>query len=120
VALRPDVVRLHLLAARAAVADDQGLLAGLREVDAALELSPGDPIAQLERVRLLVARAAATRVPAHADAASDEVRRRLARDPNSLELWHQQALLAAVVGDGEGATEAEAHVAALTPETGDA
>ncbi len=60
-ALRPDLVRLHLLEARARVADEQGALAGLAAVDDALSVSPADPIARRERARLLVARAEATR-----------------------------------------------------------
>ena len=38
--LRPDVVRLHLLAARTAVADDQGFQTALAHVDDALDVSP--------------------------------------------------------------------------------
>ncbi len=44
--LRSDVVRLHLLEARARVADEQGTITGLAAVSDALSVSPADPIAR--------------------------------------------------------------------------
>ena len=61
---RADVLRLHLLRAQLLVADQRGTAPALAAVDDALALSPGDPIAQRERARLLVARAGATHLPA--------------------------------------------------------
>lgn len=114
--LRPDVLRLHLLAARAAVAADEGLHTGIRHLDDALELSPGDPIALRQRAELLVARAAATQVPAHADEARDELRHLLDDDPHNALLWHQAAVLADVTGDRAAFEVAQAHLAELAPD----
>jgi hypothetical protein len=113
--LRPDTVRLHVLAARTAVADDQGTLAGIRELDAALDVSPGDPIVLRERLRLLVARAAATLVPAHLTAAQDELDRLLAADPSNAAYWQQAEALAELAGDDEAAADAHRRWKALTP-----
>ncbi len=114
--LRPDVLRLHLLAARAAVAAEEGLHVGIRHLDDALDLSPGDPIALRQRVELLVARAAATQVPVHVDAARDELRRLLVDDPNNRLLWRQAAVLADVTGDGAAFKDAQSHLAELAPD----
>jgi hypothetical protein len=114
--LRPDVLRLHLLAAQAAVADDQGLLVGIRHLDDALDLSPGDPIALRQRVELLVARASATQVPAHIEAARTELHRLLDDDPFNGLLWHQAAVLADVTGDRPAFVEAQQHLADLAPD----
>ena len=92
--LRPDIVRLHVLAATARVADGQGLLAGIAELDAALDVSPGDPIVLLRRAGLLVDRAEATPVPDHLAVAAAEVDRRLADDPNNAALWRLAARVA--------------------------
>jgi hypothetical protein len=113
--LRPDIVRLHVLAARTAVADDQGTLAGIRELAAAFDVSPGDPIVLRERLRLLVARAAATLVPAHLTAAQDELGRLLAADPNNAAYWQQAEVLAEQAGDDEAAADAHRRWTALTP-----
>src|SRR5690606_14138125 len=51
VRLRPDVVRLHLLDARARVADRPGVRAGLAAVHEALAISPGGPPAPPPRAR---------------------------------------------------------------------
>jgi hypothetical protein len=113
--LRPDIVRLHLLAARATVADDQGLLTGIRHVDDALDVSPHDPIALLTRATLLVARAESTRTDAHIDVATREVRRLLTGDPYDAALWRLVARTAALTGDAEVAQEATARATSLTP-----
>ena len=113
--LRPDIVRLHLLAARTAVADEQGTLEGLRRVDDALAVSPRDPIARLQRVTLLVQRAEATQTAAHLAAARAAVAAGLREDPFAAALWRLRARLALVEGDAELAREAGAHADDLTP-----
>jgi O-antigen ligase len=118
VALRPDIVRLHVLAAAAVVADEQGTLAGIRQLEDALEVSPGDPIVLLARVRLLVERASATRVPAHSAAARAEVDRLLRRDPSSAALWSVARDLALVEGDDAAAELAAARLRTLAPTGG--
>ena len=114
-ALRPDVLRLHLLAARAAVADGQGALAGLERVDDALAVSGDDPVALLERARLLVVRAEATGTRAHRDAARTEVGHRLAADPLHPELWRLAARVADLDGDTAAAGAARARARELEP-----
>jgi O-antigen ligase len=114
--LRPDIVRLHVLAASAYVADQQGTLAGLAELDAALDVSPGDPIVLLRRAGLLVERAEATQVPDHLGEAHTEVHRLLADDPYNAALWRLAARVAALGGDERGADEATALADDLTPE----
>jgi predicted Zn-dependent protease len=111
---RPDIVRLHVLAAAALVADERGALAGIRELDRALDVSPGDPIVLLARARLLVDRAAATQVPAHLDAASAELHRLLENDPNNGALWRESERLAGSRGDAAGARAAAERADALT------
>jgi predicted Zn-dependent protease len=115
VAWRPDTVRLRVLAASALVADDQGTLAGLRHLDRALDVSPGDPIVLLHRARLLVERAEATQVPAHLTRAEGEVDERLDADPYNAALWRLQARLARLRGDPDGEREATTRADDLTP-----
>ncbi len=117
--LRPDVVRLHLLEARARVADEQGTLAGLAAVDDALSVSPADPIARRERARLLVVRAEATRAPDHIDEARTEVERLLARDPLDATLWALAAVSAELDGDQAAARQALERAEDLSPEDSD-
>jgi Flp pilus assembly protein TadD len=112
-------VRLHLLAGRAFVADDQGLVAGLAAVDDALAVSPSDPIARRERARLLVARAEATRAPAHVEGARAELDRLLAGDPVSSTLWALAAVAADLDGDRAAARRALARAQGLRPEGDD-
>jgi len=114
VALRPDEVRLHLLAAQALVADQQGIVAGLRAVEDALDVSPDDPIVLLAKARLLVARAGATAVPVHVDAARAEIARQLEADPFDSALWRLAADAATVAGDDDGARSATARADDLT------
>jgi hypothetical protein len=116
VELRPDILRLHVLAATAFVADEQGTVAGLAELDDALDVSPGDPIVLLARARLLVDRAEATQVPAHLVAARNEVRARLDGDPYNAALWRLAARVAALEGDDARAGQATARADDLTPE----
>ncbi|MGQ0617293.1 MAG: O-antigen ligase family protein [Acidimicrobiia bacterium] len=113
--LRPDVARYHLLEARAAVAADQGTLAGLAAVDRALVLSPGDPIVLRARAGLLVDRVRATRVPAHAAAARSEITRLLQDDPFNGDLWLQAGAAAELEGDEAGAEGAWSRAERLAP-----
>ena len=99
--LRPDIVRLHLLAARTAVADDQGLFTALDHVDDALAVSPHDPIVLLARATDLVARAESTHTDAHVTLATAEVRRLLVGDPYDADLWRLVARTATLTGDAE-------------------
>lgn len=112
--LRPDVLRFHLLAARAAVADDRGIVVGLAAVDDALAISPGDPIARRTKAQLLLARAAATSVPAHVQAAEEYLRDLLDRDPNNSTLWRLAADVAALLGDQGAAARARDRADELT------
>lgn len=112
---RPDIVRLHVLAAAARVADQQGTLPGIEQLERALDISPGDPIVLLARVRLLVDRAGATHVPQHVDVARDELDRLLAADRHNAALWRERARLALVEGDEDRARDAADRAASLTP-----
>jgi hypothetical protein len=112
--LRPDEVRLHLLVAQAVVADQQGIVAGMRAVEDALAVSPDDPIVLVAKARLLVARAGATRVPAHIATARREVERQLEEDPLNSTLWRLAAEAAALAGDEQAARSAVARADGLT------
>ena len=113
--LRPDIVRLHLLAAQAALAAEQGALAGLERVDDALAVSPRDPIALLQRLTLLVQRAESTQTERHLAEARTALDDRLDVDPYAAALWRLDARLAVVEGDPAGVARAEARAEALTP-----
>jgi O-antigen ligase len=113
--LRPDIVRLHLLAAHAVVADQRGFATGLEHVDDALRVSPRDPIALLDKATFLVARAEATGTDEHLDVAREEVRRQLADDPNDAALWRLQARVEALAGHPRTARRAADRATALTP-----
>jgi len=115
VSLRPDTVRLRVLAATALVADDQGTLAGLRQLERALDVSPGDPIVLLHRALLLVERAEATHVPDHLARADDEVGRLLDADPYNAALWRLAARLAGLRDDAGAERDATARADDLTP-----
>src|SRR5690606_18357998 len=82
VRLRPDVLRLHLLHARALEASGHPTTEALAAVQAALDLPPGDPIARQEHARLLVVRARNTQLPTHAAPALATIDRYLADDPH--------------------------------------
>lgn len=120
VALRPDEVRLHLLLARARLAADEGTLAALAAVDDAAALSPGDPIVRRAGLRLLVDRAAATQVPAHAATARTAVDEALADDPVSGELWLLAGEAATLDADAAAAERAWRRAERLTPGRPDA
>src|SRR5262249_6390372 len=84
--LRPDELRLRLLLATLLVADQRGTAPALRQVDAALVISPGDPIALRRRAELLVQRASSTLLPDDIDKARRELARLVAADPSNGEL----------------------------------
>jgi O-antigen ligase/Flp pilus assembly protein TadD len=120
VARRPDEVRLRLLAARAEVAAGAGILAALDEVDAALRISPDDPIVRRDRVRLLVARAAVTEVPAHAAEARAAADQAVADDRWNGALWLLAGEAARLAGDDELARTAWERAERLDPRSPDA
>ena len=103
--LRPDVVRYHLLASRAAVAAGEGDQALAAARDAA-RVSPGDPIVQRTYADLLVSRAGATNAPADVAAAQSETARLVRNDPNNAELQLLAGLAAVHAGDTAGAEQA--------------
>ena len=113
--VRPDVVRYHLLDARAREAAGEGTVAALGSVDDAVEISPRDPLAELARARLLVARAAATHVPAHARDARREVDGLLAADPLSGEAWLLAGELDRQADDAEATERAWRRAEQLLP-----
>src|SRR5690606_31788960 len=102
--------------AEAALLDEQGTVAALRHVDAALDLSPGDPIALRTKARLLVDRAGSTGLPAHRDEAGAYLDARLAVDPFEPAYWRLRAALAELEGDRAAARNARARADRLTPE----
>ena len=104
--LRPDVVRLHLLAARTAVADDQGFQTALSHVEDALDVSPEDPIVLLTRATYLVERAEATGTRSHIVDAVHEVERRIREDPSHPAYWRLGVRVAELAGDSETAEKA--------------
>lgn len=101
--LRPDSVRLHLLTARTAVADQRGTLTALGHVEDALDRSPRDPVARQERVALLVDRARATLVPAHAAVARAAAEELVRDDPHSAALRMLAGHAARLDGDADAA-----------------
>ena len=117
--LRPDVIRLHLLAARAAVADEQGALAGLQRVDDALAVSPRDPITLLDRLLLLVQRAESTQTPAHIAEARRDLGARLRVDRFNANLWRLDARLLTLEGDRPAAERSADRAQELTPDAED-
>jgi O-antigen ligase len=113
--LRGDVLRLHLLAARADLLDQQGTATALHQVDDALALSPGDPIALRTKAELLVARGVATGVPEQRQEAADFVAARLDADPYDPALWELQATIEQLRGEPAKAAEAQDRATELTP-----
>jgi len=93
--LRPDVLRYHLLAARAAEAryTPAGFEDALDDLDRALDVSPRDPIVRFERVRLLVERARLTADPRHRRDAVTAARTLVRDDPNNRAVRDLQAIL---------------------------
>lgn len=113
--LRPDVVRYHLLVARARVAAGEGYHSAVDADRDALEVSPGDPIARLALVRDLVARARATSLPAHAEEARRAAEALVRRDRSSAEAWHLAGAAAQVAGDADRAIVALRRAERLSP-----
>jgi O-antigen ligase len=113
--LRPDEVRLHLLEARAALADERGTATALDAVDRALDRSPDDPIARRERASMLVARARATLLPADIRRARDELAVLIADDPHNAESLLLAGQAARLDGDVAGAERAWQRAESLAP-----
>jgi Flp pilus assembly protein TadD len=112
---RPDILRNHLLLAAALEADDRGIVVALAAVDDALDLSPGDPVAQRRRAELLVRRAAATLVPDHAADARTYLEARLADDPHNATLQLLAGNAARLAGDVDAARTHWRRAADLAP-----
>jgi len=115
VALRPDAVRLHLLAARTAIADERGTLTALDHVDDALDRSPRDPLARRERVALLVERARATLVPGHAERAVEAAEELVRADPHDAASRMLAGHAARLAGDPDAAADHWAAAEELAP-----
>ncbi|MBX3285623.1 MAG: O-antigen ligase family protein [Actinobacteria bacterium] len=113
--LRPDVLRYHLLVARARVAAGEGFRGAVAADRDALAVSPGDPIAQQALVRDLIARAEATTLPGHAAEALDRAEALVVHDPSSAVGWRLVASAAAVAGDRDRAVAALDRAKALDP-----
>jgi tetratricopeptide (TPR) repeat protein len=114
-ALRPDVVRLHLLKAETARAADRGALEALAAIDDARAVSSRDPIVTRRRLAVLVERAEATLVPAHALEAQVAVAAAVARDPNDAQLRLLEGRAARLVDDDAAAEQAWRAAEALAP-----
>jgi hypothetical protein len=114
-ALRPDILRLHLLAARAALVDQRGALAALQRIDDGLDWSPNDPIARLQRLTVLVARAESTQTSPHIAAARDALDPALRADPHAAALWRLDARLSRLEGEPTRARRSEERADRLTP-----
>jgi O-antigen ligase len=94
IALRPDGARLRLLRADLAVAAGLGNDEGLRSIGDALAIEPTDPILRRRQAELAVARAEATQVPGHLDAARVLVADLIDRDGRDPGVWLLSARVA--------------------------
>lgn len=104
VALRPDSIRYEFLASSfALIAGDHE--ASLSHIDAALDLSPNDPILASRRAELLLARAQATAIDAHLLTAVEALAERVDRDPNNAALHLDYGVALALVGDFDSAEQ---------------
>lgn len=115
VTLRPDVVRTRLLLARTRLDAGRGYRSALVEVDRAARLSPGDPVVRLTRLRYLVEWAAATQVPAHAEAAWTASVELLAQDPVRADAWWLRGRAAVLAGRDTDAERSLRRAASLAP-----
>ena len=108
VELRPDVVRYHLLVA--ALAADEGTLAGIDEAiaagDDALDVSPHDPVARLAAARALTDRAMATGTPADVARADAAWQALVDDDPLCFDCQLGLGSAAALAGDASRAERA--------------
>ena len=118
--LRPDVLRYHLVAARAEEASTApgAQRRALSQVERALELSPRDPVASSERARLLLDRARRSAAPGDVRAARAALEELSRRDPrNALNLL-RLGLARELAGDGRGAERAWLDAERLAPRSG--
>ncbi|HZN14287.1 MAG TPA: O-antigen ligase family protein [Acidimicrobiales bacterium] len=106
--LRPDQLRYHLLAARAAEArgTPSGLNAALADVARGLAVSPRDPVGRAERARILLERARLTGNRRHVAAATAALTALVHSDPRNAEAWLRLGLADALAGDQSGARRA--------------
>jgi Flp pilus assembly protein TadD len=102
-ALRPDVLRYRLAAARA-LEDDGSYGAAIVQLDRALDVSPRDPVVRMTRARLLLERARRSGDPAQLAIARTALRRLRADDPRNAEVLLRLGVAEALSGD-DGAAE---------------
>jgi O-antigen ligase len=115
-ARRPDVVRYHLLAARAAeAARPTELTEAIRRVDDALAVSRRDPVALAQKAHLLVEQASQSGLTGDISSARAYVQRLVDDDPNNADLELQLGTVAALAGDGPAATRAWTAAERLAP-----
>ena len=113
-ALRPDVLRYHLAAARALEASGAGG-AALASLDDALDWSPLDPVVRGERARLLLERARRSGSDDDLGAARRALEDLAADDPRNAEVLLRLGLARALDGDDGGAERAWLAAERLAP-----
>jgi tetratricopeptide (TPR) repeat protein len=122
VSLRPDVVRYRLAAQRAHAASGtvEGDTEALQNLDAALGVSPQDPVVRSEKAEFLLTRAQRTLAPADIGAAAAYLRALVAEDPVNAELQLRMGVAAALAGDDAGAERAWLAAESLAPRSASA
>jgi O-antigen ligase len=115
--LRPDAVRYHLVAARAhaAAGTVRGVDRALADVGRALDRSPEDPVARMERCRLLLERARLTEAAPDIARARGALERLQEDDPRNAALLLRLGLAAALDGDHGAAEQAWLEAERLAP-----
>lgn len=112
-ALRPDVVRYHLLVASLEPVTITGRNAAIAETNKALRVSPNDPILQQAHADALLRLALATGLDDDIGAAIDATRRLVVADPNCYSCALALGYASALGRDTTTATEAFARAATL-------
>lgn len=117
VALRPDVIRYRLAAARAhaASATVEGDAEALDAYDAALKVSPADPVVRSEKGAFLLALAQRTVAPGDISQARAYLEALVSEDPQNAELQLRVGVARALGGDTAGAETAWRFAASLAP-----
>lgn len=115
--LRPDAVRYRLVAARAFVAGagPGARRKALAQLDRALDVSPGDPVAGAERARLLLQQARRTGDVADVAAAVSGLEALIGHDPRNAELLLRLGIALDLAGDAAGAEKAWLAAERLAP-----